>query len=143
MATNPTNTAAYLYGVSGWQHIGGGGAACAVGPYIYGLTPDRSAVYQWNGKGTSWTRVGGAAQNIYSDAMGAGVYATSPGNKAVFAYQNSPNVWKQIGGAGVQFAACTEVLAGLSSVGGSAYVWSKSTGWQFGGSSIKSIGCNT
>ena len=36
------------------------------GDTVYGLTPDKGAVYRYNGSGTSWTSVGGAADAIYA-----------------------------------------------------------------------------
>ncbi|MFJ6015173.1 hypothetical protein, partial [Streptomyces sp. NPDC092952] len=43
---------------------------------LFGLAADHSAVYQWNGQGTDWTKVGGPAQDLY--AGGAGLFATAP-----------------------------------------------------------------
>jgi hypothetical protein len=61
-----------------WEQIGGPGAQFAVatnvisgsGPtaittdVIFGLTPDKQAVFRYDGSGTSWTRIGGPADSI-------------------------------------------------------------------------------
>jgi len=48
-----------------WQLIGGPGAEFAVADRtVFGLTPDKGAVYRYDGYGTSWTYVGGAAAQI-------------------------------------------------------------------------------
>jgi hypothetical protein len=57
----------HLGGPNNWQFIGGPGASFAVTrDTVYGLTPDRGAVYRYDGFGSSWTRVGGAADSIYA-----------------------------------------------------------------------------
>jgi hypothetical protein len=48
-----------------WHPIGGPGASFAVtGDTVYGLTPDRGAVFRYDGSGTSWTQVGGPAHSM-------------------------------------------------------------------------------
>ena len=49
----------------GWQQIGGPGAAFAVtGDAVYGLSTDRSAVWQYSGSGQGWSQIGGPARTI-------------------------------------------------------------------------------
>lgn len=138
VATNPSNSAAYFYAPTAtgakWEHIGGGGAQFAESDdTIYGLTPNRSGVYQWSGKGTAWTQVGGAAQNLYTDFAGTtgtqSLYASTSGNKALYAYLNTPGQWSQVGGAGAQFAVNWQVY-GLNKVGGDVYEYEGTPIWQ-------------
>lgn len=69
LATNPQTGDVYnrdVYGRS-WSKIGGPGADFQIAdrsdPEIFGLTPNRDAVYLWTG-GQSWTRIGGPAAVI-------------------------------------------------------------------------------
>lgn len=43
---------------------------------VFGLTPDRGAVYRYDDVGSSWTAVGGPAAHLYGG--GYGLIATSP-----------------------------------------------------------------
>jgi hypothetical protein len=69
LATNPQTGDVYCRGVYGasWDKIGGPGAdfqiADRADPEIFGLTPNRDAVYVWTG-GQSWMRIGGPAAVI-------------------------------------------------------------------------------
>ncbi|MFJ7558446.1 hypothetical protein ACIQXZ_32470 [Bacillus thuringiensis] len=57
----------YNYVFNSWHPIGLPGAMFAVtSESVYGLTPNRGAVFRYNGSGTSWTMVGGAADAIYA-----------------------------------------------------------------------------
>jgi hypothetical protein len=151
IATNPPNSSAYLLPTgsdSTWERIGGGGAqfvqSTAVTTTVYGLAADRSAVYRWSGTGTKWTKVGGPAQALFSGEINGSqpIYATSPHNAGVFAYSGTPNQWERVGGPGVQFAACSSMLLGLGSVGGTLYSYEGfATLWQGMGAPIESINC--
>lgn len=130
VATTPTNSSAYLYTATQtgmtWQRIGGGGAQFAEAyDAIYGLTANRSHVYQWSGTGTAWTQIGGAAQTLYADGTGGAdtqpLYATSPNNAAIFWYTDTPGQWYKVGSAGAQFAV-NGLLYGLNKVGGDIFM---------------------
>jgi len=57
------NIIRYING--GWQQVGGPGATFAVSNNaLYGLSPDRSAVWQYSGSGQGWFQIGGAARTI-------------------------------------------------------------------------------
>ena len=66
VATAPDgNLFRYMDSPGNWQQIGGPGAEFAVTDgTVFGLTPDKSAVYRYDGYGMSWTYVGGAAAQI-------------------------------------------------------------------------------
>jgi Tectonin domain len=78
VATNPANGDVYRWTGSTvppfgggtpdpmqWEQIGGPGAAFAIGDdTVYSLTPNRGAVYAYDGSGQSWTQIGGAASAI-------------------------------------------------------------------------------
>lgn len=100
---------------------------------VVALTPNKSAVWKWSGSGTTWTKIGGAASNVYAGA--AGVFATSPGSGAVFQYNGSPNSWTRIGTAGAQFAVGGGRLYALTPNKSGVWEWSGTgTRWtQIGG----------
>ncbi|MCZ4103019.1 DNA/RNA non-specific endonuclease, partial [Streptomyces sp. H39-C1] len=99
------------------------GAAFAIaGDRLYGLSSDRTAVYQWSGTGTDWTKVGGPAQDLY--AGGAGLFATNPDTGSIFRYSGEGGDWTRVGDAGAAFAATGDRLYGLSSDRTAVYQWS-------------------
>ncbi len=79
---------------------------------LFGLTPNRQAVYEYNGGGTSWTPVGGPAATLYGG--GYGLVATNPSNGNVFRYLGTPNNWVQIGGPGAAFVVGSSTVYGLT-----------------------------
>ncbi|MDX2394130.1 hypothetical protein NJL88_29540 [Streptomyces sp. DK15] len=111
-----------------WSEIGGAGADFAVtADHLYGLNPERTAVYEWTGTGTDWAKVGGPAQDLY--AGGAGLFATSP-DKKIHRYSGQPEQWGQIGEAGKAFTAGSTHLYGLAPDGNSVHRWSgQGTDW--------------
>ncbi|WCD83704.1 hypothetical protein KPP03845_100023 [Streptomyces xanthophaeus] len=111
-----------------WSEIGRAGADFAVtGDHLYGLNPERTAVYEWNGNGTDWTKVGGAAQDLH--AGGAGLFATSPDEK-IHRYSGQPEQWGQVGAAGKAFTVGSTQLYGLAPDGSSVHRWSgQGTDW--------------
>jgi hypothetical protein len=113
VATSPGNADLwrYLNSPGQWQRIGGPGASFAVTKdSVFGLSPDKNGVYR-NG-GTSWTKVGGPAGQIYGGSWG--LVATSPGNADLWRYLNSPGQWQRIGGPGASFAVTNDSVYGLS-----------------------------
>ncbi|MDX3538131.1 hypothetical protein PV721_28035, partial [Streptomyces sp. MB09-01] len=89
------------------------GASFAVGTdTVYALTPNKDAVYQYTGMGTSWTRIGDAAGQIY--AGGWGLVATNPSSGDLYRYLGTPNLWEHIGGAGASFAVGTDTVYALT-----------------------------
>ena len=45
---------------------------------VFGLSPNRQGVWQYDGSGTSWTQVGGPARAIYGGGLYGEVAATNP-----------------------------------------------------------------
>ncbi|WP_230686284.1 hypothetical protein [Catellatospora vulcania] len=126
-----------------WHPIGGAGATFAVtADTVFGLTPQRDAVFRYNGcpgptpgSGTrSWIRVGGPAGMIYGGDWG--LVATNPSTGDVFRYLNAPDKWEFIGGPGATFAVTGESVYGLSPDQNQVYrydghgnSWTKVGGW--------------
>jgi hypothetical protein len=140
LATNPQNGDVYLYSGTGqnWAKIGGPGrvfgvAGNADGSFsIFGLAPDGSGVYGWAG-GTSWVRVGGPANWIYTGR--AGLFATNPQTGNIYRYGGSGQNWGMVGGPGKHFVVNDDGLYGLTPNGDAVYRWTGSgTAWtQWGG----------
>ncbi|MFG3404321.1 hypothetical protein [Streptomyces sp. NPDC048142] len=79
--------------------------------HVYGLNPDRSAVYQRT-SGTSWTRIGGPAGTLIG-GDGA-LFATNPSTGDLFRYNGTPDRWSKVGGPAAQFVVAGDRLYGLS-----------------------------
>jgi Tectonin domain len=81
LPANPSATAP-------WPRVGGRGAMFAVDAngVLYGLSPTRGDVYRYNGYGTSWKWIGGAAGAIYGGADT--LIATNPSNTQIYEYDD-------------------------------------------------------
>ncbi|MGA2448770.1 MAG: tectonin domain-containing protein [Polyangiaceae bacterium] len=101
---------------------------CPADPITVCETPaDNSGVYRYNGTGTSWTQIGGAAAQLYGG--GHGLFATDSGGN-IHQYLGTPYSWAQVGGPGRQFAVTNEGLYGLSPNGGAVSRYNGSgTSW--------------
>jgi hypothetical protein len=97
-----------------WHPIGGPGASFAVTPdTVYGLTPDRGAVFRFNpASQNDWTQVGTAASQIYAGPFG--LVATDPSTGDLFLFLGTPMNWTQIGGPGASFAVTQDTVFGLT-----------------------------
>ena len=108
------------YATHAWHPIGGPGAEFVVtADTVFGLTPDRGAVYRYDDVGSSWTAVGGPAAHLYGG--GYGLIATSPDNASVWRFLWEPNTWTQIGGPGAEFAVTADTVFGLTPDRGAVY----------------------
>ncbi|MFD8147101.1 hypothetical protein [Streptomyces sp. NPDC059708] len=125
-----------------WSYVGGPGAAFAVSDnHLYGLAPDHSGVYEWNGKEGSrsdWTRVGWAAKDIY--AGGAGLFATDRVSGVIRKYDGEPDSWSYVGEPGAAFAVSDNHLYGLTPDRSEVYQWNGKEGggadWSTAGSGL-------
>ncbi|WP_445045147.1 M64 family metallopeptidase, partial [Streptomyces sp. SAS_272] len=79
---------------------------------ICALTPGRDAVYRYDGSGSSWTRIGGPAGQIYAGAWG--LVATNPSSGDLYRYLGVPDSWQYIGSAGASFAVAGDTVYGLT-----------------------------
>jgi hypothetical protein len=88
--------------------------------HLYGLSPDGSGVFSYNGKPMEWTQIGGPAGNIY--AGGGSLFATNPDTGDIYKYQGTPWSWIRAGGPGKMFAVDTNgKLYGVSPGGAGLY----------------------
>lgn len=103
--------------------------ATAAGQTLYPLSPNRDSVWMYDG--SSWTRIGGPAANIY--AGGGAVVATNPHSGDVWGYNHTTKQWERVGGPGRHFAIDDgRHLWGLNDTG--VYGWTGGTNWiQVGG----------
>jgi hypothetical protein len=79
---------------------------------ICALTPNKNAISQYTGSGTSWRRIGEAASKLYGG--GFGLLATNPTNGDLWRYLGAPNTWEKIGKSGAQFAVTNDAVYGLT-----------------------------
>ncbi|WP_251075751.1 M64 family metallopeptidase [Streptomyces sp. ISL-12] len=95
---------------------------------ICALTPSRDAVYRYDGSGTSWTRIGGPAGQLYAGAWG--LVATNPSSGDLYRYLGTPDSWQRIGSAGASFAVAADTVYGLTPSRNAVYRYDGSgTSW--------------
>ena len=90
---------------------------------VCALSPDRSAVWQYDGTGASWTQIGGPAGEIYGG--GYGLVATNPSTGDLWRYLGTPQEWELIGSPGATFVVTGNTVVGLSP--------DRSAVWQYDG----------
>jgi hypothetical protein len=114
LATGRLTGDAYRVLPDGMHRIGGPGAEFVVTDHsIYGLTPNRQAVYRYTG--TSWTRIGGPAAHIYAGGGTDQILATAPSAGDVYRYFATTGSWERIGGPGATFTITDDgVVYGLT-----------------------------
>ncbi|MGW4894756.1 phospholipase A2 [Kitasatospora sp. NPDC004240] len=118
----------YLGSPDKWSVVGGPGAEFAVtDENLYGLSPDHSGVWEWNGKdgkASGWTNVRKerteriiAADTLFAVNPGAGTIVKHDGNGR----------WSPIGRPGTAFATSGGQLYGISPDGAALYryTWNK------------------
>ncbi|WP_431956697.1 tectonin domain-containing protein [Nocardia lijiangensis] len=137
-----TNSAGDLWRYLGtpdkWERVGGRGASFAVTrESVYRLAPDRKTVHRYSGSGTAWTRIGGAASQLYGGDYG--LFATSPSGD-IWRYLGTPDKWEAIGGPGASFAVTRDTVYGLTPDRGAVYRYTGSgTAWTAVGGPAHSI----
>jgi len=83
-----------------------------VGGTVYGLTPDKSAVYKYNGTPENWTKVGGPAASLIGG--GSFLYATQPGTGKLWRYSGKGEQWEEVGTPGTGFVAAGRTIYGMT-----------------------------
>ncbi|MFJ8194104.1 hypothetical protein ACIQ8D_30735 [Streptomyces sp. NPDC096094] len=78
---------------------------------LYGISPDRSGVYEYTGRGDRWVKVRGRTGRIYTSA--STLYAPGPGGD-IHQYDRAHGKWTRIDGPGADFAATRGRLYGAS-----------------------------
>ncbi|MGW0754476.1 phospholipase A2 [Streptomyces sp. NPDC002587] len=110
-ATNPDTGNLYKY-KGQWSAVGGPGATFAVTDNnLYGLTPDRTSVVEYDPGKKKWNKVGGPAGNIFASNT---LYATSLGTGDLYKYNGRPNLWNRISGPAAAFATSGDHLYRLA-----------------------------
>lgn len=131
-ATSPTNGDIFRYNGTpdSWTKVGGPGLTFAMsGGRLYGLSSNRSAVWEWQ-SGETWKQVGGPAHWIYGGTVG--LFATAPGNGDIFRFNNTG--WSKVGGPGRTFVVTNSGLYGLRPDGSGVWHWTGGQSWeQIGG----------
>jgi hypothetical protein len=84
----------------------------SVGNTVYGLNPDRSAVYKYNGTPESWSQIGGPAVSLING--GSNLYAISPSDFSIWQYMGTGDQWQRIGGPGFMFVSVGNTVYGLN-----------------------------
>lgn len=127
-ATSPVNGDIFRYNGTpdSWTKVGGPGTTFAMsGGHLYGLSPNRSGVWEWQ-SGETWTQVGGPAHWLYGSTVG--LFATAPGNGDIFRFNNTS--WSKVGGPGRTFVANNSGLYGLSPNGSAVWHWTGGQSWE-------------
>ncbi|MER6443727.1 phospholipase A2 [Streptomyces venezuelae] len=110
-ATNPDDKKIFRYD-GRWTHVGDEGATFAVTDNnLYGLTPDRGAVVEYDAKKRKWNAVGGPADDIFA---GNTLYKTTRGTGELYKYNGRPGKWNRIGGRAADFATSGDHLYRLA-----------------------------
>jgi hypothetical protein len=97
----------YLGSPFSWLRVGGPGKtfACDSKGHLYGLAPDGSSVWRYEGlfgPPVPWVKIGGPATSLY--ARGRGVYATNPQTGDIHFFHGIPMRWTRVGGPGKTFS---------------------------------------
>jgi hypothetical protein len=105
-----------------WTEVGRAGAMFAVdlNGTLYGLTPDRDAIWRYSGTPYHWTPVGGPASAIYPSGR-TGVFATSPDDDMVFRYDGAS--WSRVNGPVRALVSGGDVVVGLDKDTGRPYLY--------------------
>ncbi|WP_344071461.1 hypothetical protein [Streptomyces crystallinus] len=115
-ATHPGDGRIYRYdsATGFWPYVGNAGADFAVTDrHLYGLTPDRSEVFQWNGGASSaWFRVGGSAMSLHASPNQ--VFAISSDHGRLLRYTDTPESWTPASEAGAEFTMTAHHVFRLS-----------------------------
>jgi Tectonin domain len=129
-----------------WFQVGGPGAEFAVGSsngMLYGLTPNRAAVWVWENAGTNWALIGGAAGHIYAGAWG--LVASDPNTQDLFQYGSGTEAsaqWNWIGGPGFMFAVGDNTVYGITPSQGALFAYDGSgQNWSPIGGATTMIAC--
>ncbi|WP_143532018.1 hypothetical protein [Saccharothrix sp. ALI-22-I] len=128
-ATSPVNGDIFRYNgtPNDWTKVGGPGTTFAMsGRHLYGLSPNRSSVWEWQ-SGETWKQVWGPAHWIYGSTVG--LFATAPGNGDIFRFNNTS--WSKVGGPGKTFVANNSGLYGLRPDGSSVWHWTGGESWEY------------
>ncbi|MEU5163854.1 hypothetical protein AB0G74_30160 [Streptomyces sp. NPDC020875] len=88
---------------------------------LYARSADGRGIYQWSGRGTKWTKVGGPAKHLYGGS--AGLFVTDSKLGDIYRYDPKTRVWTMIGGPGKTFVMDGQRLYGLSPDGSGVYQW--------------------
>ncbi|MEV6044117.1 hypothetical protein [Streptomyces xanthochromogenes] len=122
-ATDPVDGRIFAYTGEGdaWVYAGTAGADFAVtDQHLYGLTPDRKAVFRWTGQAGRWSQIGGPASALY--AGGSEIYASNEADGGLWRYR--AGLWSHVGEAGVAFGAHGDRLYRLDK--DSSAIWERS-----------------
>jgi hypothetical protein len=93
-----------------------------VGPdYVARLSPDGKEIWQANGRGSGWRRIGGPAQKLH--AGGAGLFATDAVSGQILKYGGVPGSWTPIGAAGAVLAVTGNAVYRIAADGSAVSRW--------------------
>ncbi|MFF9982368.1 phospholipase A2 [Streptomyces erythrochromogenes] len=110
-ATNPADKKIFKYDGK-WTHVGDAGATFAVTDNnLYGLTPDRQAVVEYDSKKKKWKPVGGPAADIFASNT---LYKVERGTGALWKYNGRPHDWNFLSDRATAFVTSGDHLFRLA-----------------------------
>lgn len=96
-----------------WTHIGGRGFQfVGNNKALYGITPQKDAVWQFTEEPNVWTRIGPAMETLI--AGGESLYGIEPKTGNILRYDGTSMAWTQVGGPGHMFVANDKRLCGIT-----------------------------
>ncbi|MFE7275585.1 DNA/RNA non-specific endonuclease [Streptomyces sp. NPDC057623] len=105
---------------------------------VYALAADHGSVWEREGDGTDWTRIGGPADSIRAGR--AGLFAINPQTREVFRYGGEPDAWTRVGDPSADLVVHGDDVYRTAADHSGVFKWSKKSGdWERIGDSAKRL----
>ncbi|KUN99693.1 DNA/RNA non-specific endonuclease [Streptomyces caeruleatus] len=105
---------------------------------VYALAADHTSVWQREGDGTDWTRIGGPADSIRAGR--AGLFAINPQTREVFKYAGEPDSWTRVGDPSADVVVNGDDVYRAAADHSGVFKWSRKSGdWERIGDSAQRL----
>ncbi|GGP75979.1 hypothetical protein GCM10010278_62960 [Streptomyces melanogenes] len=88
---------------------------------LYAIAPDHRSIRQWQGHGTAWSRIGGAADRILAGQ--AGLFAVDSDSKQLLGYLGTPGRWAPVSEPAAEFAMSGNQLYRIAADHSAVHRW--------------------